>query len=137
MNLFQIRQFVIRNIDGNGEEQARISPVNEFVGIVFNEVVGILRVTCHVKSQVGEIRLKCECAFSAPTTGSSSSSSSRFSSSLGGGGGGGWFMRARWSMVYGVRLWLFEVYVRRAVKKIARDLSESKFAKIRVAKARS
>jgi hypothetical protein len=41
MNLFQIRQFVIRNIDGNGEEQARISPVNEFVGIVFNEV-GIL-----------------------------------------------------------------------------------------------
>jgi hypothetical protein len=37
MNLFQIRQFVIRNVDGNGEEQARISPVNEFVGIVFNE----------------------------------------------------------------------------------------------------
>jgi hypothetical protein len=40
-------------------------------------------------------------------------------------------------MVYGVRLWLFEVCVRRAVKKIARDLSESKFAKIRVAKTQS
>jgi hypothetical protein len=44
MNRLQIRQFVIRNIDGNGEEQACIlSPVNEFVGIVFNEV-GILLV---------------------------------------------------------------------------------------------
>jgi hypothetical protein len=39
MNRFQKRQFVIQNIDGNGEEQARISPVNEFLGIVFNEVV--------------------------------------------------------------------------------------------------
>jgi hypothetical protein len=44
MNHFQIQQFFIQNIDNNGEEQAWISPVNEFVGILFNEV-GILLVT--------------------------------------------------------------------------------------------
>ncbi len=35
---FQIRQFIVGNVHGNGKEESCISSVNELVGIVFNKV---------------------------------------------------------------------------------------------------
>lgn len=41
MDGFQVAQLVVGNVDGNGEEQAGISPVDELVGGVFDEI-GVL-----------------------------------------------------------------------------------------------
>ena len=38
VNGFQIRQFIVRDIDGNSKEQTRVSSVNQLVTVVFNEI---------------------------------------------------------------------------------------------------
>ena len=38
MNRFQVGQFIVRHVHGNGKKEASVSPINEFVGIVFNKV---------------------------------------------------------------------------------------------------
>lgn len=45
MNCFQIRKFIVRDVDRNGEKKTRISPINQFVRIVFNEI-GVFFVPC-------------------------------------------------------------------------------------------
>ena len=38
VNRFQVAQFILRHIHGNGKEQASIPPINELVIVVFNKI---------------------------------------------------------------------------------------------------
>lgn len=44
MDGFQIAQLVVGKVDGDGKEQAGVSPVDELVGGIFDEI-GVLFVT--------------------------------------------------------------------------------------------
>ena len=47
MNSLQVTQFIVSDVHSNGEEESRVSSVNELVGIVFNKVCVLLVAGCH------------------------------------------------------------------------------------------